>query len=131
MSTILDVEAVRARFEAKTKLGARRWHMTSRCIDWTAYRNPKGYGMFGIGNEVYLAHRIALWLAGIDIPNDLEPDHRCRNKACVNVAHLELVPHKVNVLRGNAPAAINARKTHCKRGHSLSGDNLYVAPGSG
>jgi hypothetical protein len=39
---------------------------------------------------------------------------------------MEPVTRAVNVLRGDSPNAVNARKTHCKRGHPLFGDNLYT-----
>ena len=29
-------------------------------------------------------------------------------------------------MRGESPPAANARKTHCKRGHPLSGENLLI-----
>ena len=35
-----------------------------------------------------------------EIPDGLELDHLCRNTACVNPEHLELVTHQVNVQRG-------------------------------
>lgn len=59
------------------------------------------------------------------IGNNLEPDHLCRNPWCCNPTHLELVTHRENILRSDAPPAINARKTHCLRGHELSGSNVY------
>lgn len=54
-------------------------------------------------------------------------DHLCRNRACVNPAHLEEVSHHENMLRGTAPAANNARMTHCVNGHPLVDGNLYRA----
>ena len=63
------------------------------------------------------------------IPKGLTVDHTCRNRRCVNPNHMEIVTQKENNARGNSPSAINARKTHCKRGHPFSGDNLYVDPG--
>ena len=36
-----------------------------------------------------------------------------------------------NVLRGIAPAALHAKKTHCPAGHEYAGDNLYVHPTKG
>lgn len=46
-------------------------------------------------------------------------DHLCRRKHCVNPCHLELVPPRVNTLRGDTLAARNAAKTLCPQGHSL------------
>lgn len=59
------------------------------------------------------------------IPEGLELDHKCKTPACVQFAHLEPVTHKVNVLRGRAPAAEHARQTHCKFGHEFTPENTY------
>ena len=58
------------------------------------------------------------------IPAGLTLDHLCRVRNCVRPSHLEPVPGGVNTLRGEGPTALNARKTHCIRGHPLTGDNL-------
>ena len=55
----------------------------------------------------------------------LQLDHCCRNRVCCNPAHLELVTGRENLRRGETYAAANAAKTHCPRGHPLSGENLY------
>jgi hypothetical protein len=52
-------------------------------------------------------------------------DHVCRTRACANVRHLDVVTSRENTLRGDTLPARNAAKTHCKRGHALSGANLY------
>ena len=62
------------------------------------------------------------------VEEGLELDHLCRNRPCCNPAHLEPVSRKVNILRGDSPTAMNARKVACLKGHPLSGDNLYLPP---
>lgn len=74
------------------------------------------------------AHRFAYErLVGL-IPEGLQLDHLCRVPYCVNPAHLEPVTSRENTMRGLNFAAVNAKKTHCLRGHLLSGDNLMTTP---
>src|SRR3990172_6824393 len=47
------------------------------------------------------------------IPDGLQLDHLCRNRACIESTHLEPVTNQVNLLRGNTIAAANLGKTHC------------------
>jgi len=97
----------------------------SRCWMWTASLKSGGYGRFRVvSHKMDLAHRVSYDLTIDRIPEDLELDHLCRNRGCVNPQHLEPVTRKVNQLRGFAPMAINARKQTCPRGHVLAGENL-------
>ena len=99
-----------------------------QCWLWTASKDGRGYGRFRFGGRTQYAHRIAYeWLVG-PIPGGLGIDHLCRVHNCVNPAHLEPVTQRENILRGNGVAAQHVRKTHCLRGHPLSGENLYVTP---
>ncbi len=71
------------------------------------------------------AHRLAYFLAYGEIPEGKQIDHRCRHEPCIEPTHLEAVSNRENGLRGIGPAARNVKKTKCKRGHPLSGENIY------
>ena len=96
------------------------------CWTFTGGRNQKGYGRITVDGWLQSAHRVSYALFTGPIPDGLTIDHLCGNRACVNPDHLEAVPHGVNVRRG-----ATATKTHCKRGHLLSGPNLYRPPAGG
>lgn len=109
------------RFWAKVNKGE-----ADECWLWTGWKFVTGYGRMKIRGRAVPAHRLAYELLVGAIPDGLTIDHLCRNHACVNPAHLEPVTHRENVLRGISPSARQARQTHCKRGHPLSGANLVV-----
>ena len=98
----------------------------SCCWNWGGYRTKNGYGAFngGPSNRTVLAHRWSYEHHRGAIGDGLTIDHLCRNRACVNPLHLEAVSMQINVLRGDGPAARNARKEACPQGHPLSGSNL-------
>ena len=108
---------------------------SSGCWLWTGAKIEEGYGEFGArGNTYVLAHMFSWELANA-LPSptsrtkskDLEFDHLCRNRSCVNPSHLEIVKRRINNLRGYSAAAMNARKTHCPKAHPLSGENLMLS----
>jgi hypothetical protein len=99
---------------------------TSECWPWTAYRND-GYGLIKVDERVRLAHLVSLELVGRRPRPGQEADHLCRNRACVNPAHLDLVTHRENGVRGMSPAGQNSRKALCPKGHALAGDNLVAS----
>ena len=102
-----------------------------QCWPWPGFVTSKGYGsvQFYTGGKRYAttAHRFMYILLIGAIGEGLEVDHQCTNHNCVNPNHMRPATPRENLLRGSAPAAINARKTKCPRGHSLSGDNLLPA----
>ena len=74
------------------------------------------------------AHRVAYELLIGPIPAGLELDHLCRNRLCVNPAHLEPVTRQTNQHRGASVSGISVRATHCPEGHPYDADNTYVRP---
>jgi len=111
---------LRARF-----LSNIRFDSESGCWIWRLKPGANGYGAFCVAGKNRRAHRWAYEHFVEQQPEALVIDHLCRNRLCVNPDHLEPVLQRINVLRGNAPAALRARQTHCIHGHELSGTNLY------
>jgi hypothetical protein len=108
---------------------ARFWSkvtFTESCWLWTSSIDRGGYGQFDLGNKSTIAHRWAYEFCVGDIPEGLDLDHLCRVRHCVNPDHLEPVTRSENMRRSPiAISGINARKTHCKRGHEFTPENTY------
>lgn len=82
-----------------------------------------GYGVYKHDGKIQGAHRVAYQLTKGAIPDGHQIDHLCRVPSCVNPDHLEAVTPHENAARS---PYTSAGKTHCKNGHELSGDNLYI-----
>jgi hypothetical protein len=124
----------RHRVSLPTSLRDRFWKKTSYdadtgCWNWTASLTPEGYALYWLGGRYHLGHRVAYAALHGPIVGCLVIDHRCRNRCCVNPLHMEAVTNATNILRGQSPPALNARRTHCIRGHLLAGPNLYLNAG--
>lgn len=100
------------------------------CWNWRVL-STGGYGRtkWFKGDVKYteLAHRAAYQLFIGPIPDGCCIDHLCRNRGCVNPAHLEAVSTRENLIRGVGLAAMNSRKTHCKNGHEFTKENTRYA----
>jgi hypothetical protein len=100
------------------------------CLLWTGAKSPRrddGYGVVGYQGKQVLVHRLLYEHFVGPVPEGKVLDHfQCDTPSCANWAHVRPETSAGNVLRGRGPSAINARKTHCKNGHPLSGDNLVM-----
>lgn len=73
------------------------------------------------------AYRISYKLFKGDIPEGKVIDHLCRNRACINPDHLEVVTQAENVSRSSIQiSSINKGKTECLNGHPFNIDNTYI-----
>lgn len=97
----------------------------TKCWTWVGPTDGKGYGFF---SRKYRgekrAHR-AFWVRhNGPIDSDLEIDHLCRNRGCVNPDHMEQVTHWENMQR--AERGQWGTET-CRSGkHDVTGPNAWV-----
>lgn len=106
------------------------------CWLWTGVTGSDGYGRRKFKGAKPVVHRVAYELFIGPIPPGMQIDHVCHNNSgcalnrecphrrCINPDHLEAVTGRENSLRTpNTLNAINAAKTHCRRGHAYTPAN--------
>lgn len=98
------------------------------CHIWTGTRNSYGYGVLRRGGHQRHMHRIRYEREVGPVPEGMQLDHfACNDRLCCNPAHVRPVTQRENLLRGDTVVAAAAARTHCPKGHPLSGDNLSRA----
>jgi hypothetical protein len=127
------------RFWAKIDKNGPLWNGTP-CWIWTAAKasivNKSAvegkvyYGIVRVKGSNYGAHRVSYILCKDDFDINLEVDHLCRNTLCVNPSHLEQVPHRTNVIRGQAGQYMKTREMPecCPKGHKFTPENTRYKP---
>lgn len=105
---------------------------TNGCWEWQG-TTRYGYGLIWAAHVggARLAHRMSYELYVKPIPDGLHIDHLCRNRCCINPAHLEPVTQAENNRRQPISAGtINRDKTHCPQGHPYDQTNTYWLSGN-
>lgn len=112
MSNCSAFKVLLPRFVDKVRIDA-----VSGCWLWTASRHhTTGYGSFGFEGKIIAAHRYSYRMVVGPIPEGLELDHLCANRACANPFHIEPVTHAENNRRS---AARRTKSRGC--GHTYDG----------
>lgn len=101
------------------------------CWIWQAATNKKGYGIFvwEKGGGARVAHRIAYEQTIGPVPAGMVLDHVCRNKSCVNPAHLRPIDNRSNAQnraganRGSASGLRGVGRHSCGKWQANGGSN--------
>lgn len=108
------------------ELRARIMSLVSRngdCWNCSLAPNAKGYTNISIRGRTFRTHRVMWELDCGPIPDGETIDHLCRNKVCINPAHMEVVSVKENNSRAvpyRWRTGGSAKRAICKRGHDLT-----------
>ena len=99
------------------------------CWLWMGRVTHNGYAVFNTKRKLLPATHFILQRIGIEIPQGHQPDHLCKTPCCVNPFHLQVVTRSENIRRSDSPAGINARRTHCTKGHPFNETNTVIDRG--
>jgi hypothetical protein len=99
------------------------------CWIYTGFCDRDGYGYMREYGKAWKVHRWIYTRVIGPIPEGYQIDHLCKVTSCFNPFHLEAVTPRENTLRSDSLSAQNARRTHCRKGHPLTGTNLLIETG--
>lgn len=101
-------------------------YVDSPCWLWTGSVTRVGYARLGFPGRPDAAHRTAYEYCAGPIGADLDIDHLCRVRSCVNPNHLEPKTRRDNLRQYMLQDGVKYGATHCKHGHEFTEANTHV-----
>lgn len=98
---------------------AARSKREGECLIWTGAMSDDGYGIMKVKGKTRQAHLVAWDLANGPIPEGMQIDHICYNRACLEPKHLRLATHSQNQWNQSGSTAASGYR------------NVYPAKGGG
>ena len=105
-----------------------RYDAVTGCWNWTGWRNERGYAkVWYLGKMVWLHRLSAHFYLRFDLRSKLHVLHKCDNPSCFNPKHLFIGTHQDNMQDATNKGRMGSdQRTHCRRGHALTPENLYA-----
>ena len=98
----------------------------SGCWIWMRAVDTYGYPSISVHGKMRIGTRIAYEVFNGPFDKSLDVCHRCDIPCCVNPEHLFLGTASANMIDCVSKGRhVQARKTHCIRGHKFTPENTY------
>jgi hypothetical protein len=108
-----------ARYSSPDEATEKRVRKDGDCLVWTGHINAKGYPRINTGSRLELVYRYVWERENGPIPENAEIDHKCFNRACINLEHLRLSDRVANTRHrmGAQPNSISGVRNVHRRGN--------------